>query len=298
MAELMKDAFDASHINALSKEIAKVHKDFPAKRFKKLTTSGRDWKALEMKERMRRISDSLAECLPDDYEKAVTVLVAACRPFSGLQALVFPDFVEVYGRKYWKTSMKALAVFTELCSSEFGIRPFIEQDPDLAFRQLKLWSESENEHLRRLASEGCRPFLPWGNRIAWLNENPDRIIQILDTLKADRSLYVRKSVANNLNDLSKIDADKVLVLAESWRGACEETNWIVKHALRTLLKKAEPRALALFDYRDPADFLLKGFRIRQKTISIGDEIQFGFCLESRSGPLGKLRIEYVIAYVK
>ncbi|MCA9890935.1 MAG: hypothetical protein KC546_21305, partial [Anaerolineae bacterium] len=159
-------------------------------------------------------------------------------------------------------------------------------------------TEHENEHVRRLASEGCRPLLPWNIRLNQFVKDPTPILPILETLKADDSLYVRKSVANNLNDLSKNHPDLVLDIAERWYGDNEHTNWIVKHALRTLLKKGNQRALSIFGFGDVDDVTISKLTVTPDLIAIGDDLFFSFDLLLKADQTKKLRLEYAIHYVK
>src|SRR5690606_550673 len=141
--------------------------------------------------------------LPPDYIEAVGVLKKAAPYFTGLEAMIFPDFVETYGLDHWEASMDALELMTRYSSSEYAVRPFIAKDTERMMAQMLEWAHSDSEHVRRLASEGCRPRLPWAMGLTMLKKDPSPILPILETLKQDESLYVRRSVANNLNDISK-----------------------------------------------------------------------------------------------
>lgn len=173
--------------------------------------------------------------------------------------------------------------------------------------QMEKWALHENHHVRRLASEGCRPRLPWASSFNDFKKDPTPILPILEILKADSSEYVRRSVANNLNDIAKDHPDLVLKLCRSWIGVSENTDRLVKHACRTLLKRAHPEALALFGYEEPKGVMITDFE-NDQSVKIGESLHFGFTIRykkkgsnnkgSLNNGLMKLRIEYGIDYLK
>ncbi len=212
--------------------------------------------------------------------------------------MIFPDFVECKGMDYWELSLPALAFFTTLCSSEFAIRPFLAKDPERALQYLYKWAEDENHHLRRLASEGCRPRLPWAMSLPVFKKDPTPLLGILETLKDDPELYVRKSVANNLNDISKDHPDVVLDICESWYGQSTNTDWIVKRACRSMLKKGNTRALVLFGFGDPGHIEVDGLEFDKQSLVIGDELSFSFEIKIIGKEAHRVRLEYGVDYVK
>ncbi|TYO54381.1 hypothetical protein FXF70_04130 [Bacillus sp. Y3] len=245
---------------------------------------------------MRRVTESMHACLPEDYEKAIDVLRQTAPHFTGLSALVFPDYVETYGVDHWDISIKALEFFTPFSTAEFAVRPFLIQDQEKMLAQMLVWSQDQNEHIRRLASEGCRPRLPWGLSVPALKKDPSVTLPILENLKSDSAKYVQKSVANHLNDISAIQPDLMKQMVKSWYGTNEHTNWIVKHASRTLLKKGDPDIMALFGYGDDPSIQVTDLKVTQDPIHIGEKLTFHFILQTDK-PL-KLRVEYAIDYVK
>jgi 3-methyladenine DNA glycosylase AlkC len=158
------------------------------------------------------------------------------------------------------------------------------------------WSKHENEHIRRLASEGCRPALPWAVALSNFKKDPTPVLPILEQLKADPSLYVRKSVANNLNDISKTRPDIVIKIAADWYGENEHTNWTIKHGCRTLLKNGNRETLALFGLNDTQNIKISAFCLEAASISIGGDIAFSFEISAKEA--AKARLEYSIDYVK
>jgi 3-methyladenine DNA glycosylase AlkC len=292
--EQLKNIYNERFVDQLSLAIVQVHPDFDRSCFQQLIFL-EDWADLALKQRMRRITEALYEVLPKDYKKALSVLYDIAPRFQGLSGIVFPDYVEQYGLDDWDQSMVALATFTPFSTSEYAVRPFLLKDQEEMLIQMLEWSTHPNEHLRRLASEGCRPRLPWGLSIQSLKINPNPILPILENLKVDQSLYVRKSVANNLNDISKTHPDLLLDLANAWYGKNEHTNWIIKHACRTLLKRGERRALSLFGYHDESNEILH-FSCSTDQVNIGEEIQFLFDIRAKKA--NKIRVEYAIDFVK
>ncbi|HBE8824274.1 TPA: DNA alkylation repair protein [Clostridioides difficile] len=251
---------------------------------------------LELKARCRKISMSLGMYLPEDYKEALSILEKSVTGF--YFAFFFPDFVEVYGQDdvNWDLSISALERNTKYWSSEFAVRAFIIKDEERMMAQMRKWSKHKNEHVRRLASEGCRPQLPWGQAISKFKKDPTPVLPILEQLKTDTSTYVQKSVANNLNDISKTHPDLVISIAKDWYGKNKPTNWIVKHGCRTLLKKGNRDVLALFGYDDTTSINIQDFTLETTSISIGENLTFSFKILAKKAT--KTRLEYGIDYVK
>lgn len=289
--------FTDKFIAELAAVLTEAWPDFPAEKFHAELAAG-ELQTLELKDKMRLISQSLRATLPDDYPEALRLLRQVAPNFGGFDAMVFPDFVEQYGLDDFDLSMEGLAFFTPLCSSEFGVRPFLAQEPERALAYLRRWAEDANEHLRRLASEGCRPRLPWAGPLRGFIADPAPILPILEKLKGDPALYVRKSVANNLNDISKDHPEIVLEIGERWLGERAETDWIVKQASRTLLKKGNPRAMRLFGFGDPVQVGVADVRWEPERPLINASAQLTFTLQQRAETPLKLRLEYVVHFLK
>ena len=260
------------------------------------STLAKPWHDLELKARMHRITSSLQKHLPQDYPEALKVLAPVAEHFSSYEAMFFPDFVEQYGLNHWTESMKALEHFTKFSSSEFAVRPFIIKSPKKMMTQMAHWAKSENHHVRRLASEGCRPRLPWAMALPDFKQDPSAILPILEVLKDDPSEYVRRSVANNLNDIAKDHPQLVYNIAKKWLGHSIERDKLVKHACRTLLKAGNSPTMRLFGYTATEHIELKNFTWDQE-VSWSGELNFDFDLTC-STSLGKLRIEYAIGFLR
>lgn len=296
MAELLKNYIDNNFINSLASHLAKNDKKFSPTKFKTkvLNTT---WPSKELKQRIRHISQTMGEAITGEYPQQIQTLKKVAPHFSGLGGLIFPDFVEVHGQHDLPVSLSALKFFTSFSSSEFAIRPFIKAHPEKLMKTLLTWSKDKNEHVRRLSSEGCRPRLPWSFPLKDLQKDPSPVLEILHHLKNDSSLYVRKSVANNLNDISKDHPNLVLKIAEKWHGSSEQTDWILKHALRTLLKKGNQTALTLFGLGKIKNVLVEELSLAKKTFLIGNHLEFSTHIKNKNRNDVILRIEYAIHFL-
>lgn len=296
MSKLLKDLYNEEFISSLARELKSIYKPFDIEKFSQRIFD-ETWLDSELKQRMRHISQTLHDFLPSDFTEAVKILKPASAKFSGFESMIFQDYVELYGLHDFDESVSALECFTRYSSSEFAVRVFIKKYKEKMMCQMEQWAMSDNYHVRRLASEGCRPRLPWAMALPEFKKNPAVVIKILEKLKNDESEYVRRSVANNLNDISKDNPDVTLEIAKLWKGDNRNTDWIVKHACRTLLKSSNGKALRLFGYGNSKSLILLDFLASEK-VAMGDKIEFSFSLKSSKKILGKLRIEYAIDFVR
>lgn len=256
------------------------------------------WERKELKARMRHVTLCLHDVLPSVYAEALDILIQAAPQVKGFEGMCLPDYVELYGMDDWERSLPALGHFTKFASSEFAIRPFLDADPDRAMVSMLQWAEDADERVRRFASEGCRPRLPWAMALPKFKKDPSLILPVLEKLKADDSEFVRKSVANNLNDISKDHPDLLLEIAERWYGHHEHTDWIVKHACRSLLKAGNPRALAIFGHSTTANLSVESFQLARSSLRIGETLNFSFVLNVQEPEPTNVRLEYAVYYVK
>lgn len=299
MRETLKDLFSASFVRSFADKVKEKYPAFDKERFHSLVHDEK-WESEEFKQRIRHIAHALTETLPPSYEEALAVLYDVAPECRGLEHLFIPDFVEINGMADFERSMQALEFFTTFSSAEFAVRPFIIQDQDQMMIQMIEWAKSDSEHVRRLASEGSRPRLPWGQQLPELIKDPAPVLPILTLLKEDPSLYVRKSVANHLNDISKDHPELVLDLAAEWYGNHPHTDWIVRHGLRTLLRRGDIRALAVFGYENLEENIVEviGLHLESDVISVGEDLLFSFTLLNGSDQGRSLRIDYEIGYMK
>jgi 3-methyladenine DNA glycosylase AlkC len=262
------------------------------------------WEQKELKQRVRHISTSLKEYLPGTYKEQVNLILCIIKQSresgtqGGFEYMFFPDFIEQYGLDDVETSLKAIEKITQFISCEFAIRPFLLKYQNKVMAQMLKWSEHHHEHVRRFSSEGCRPRLPWAMAIPALKNDPSPILPILENLKNDASLFVRKSVANNLNDIAKDHPQIVVDLAKKWKGQSKETDWIIKHGCRTLLKQADQNVYQIFGLNGKAECEVKNLKLSQSKIKIGDRLGFSFVLKATDKKPSKLRLEYAVYYVK
>jgi 3-methyladenine DNA glycosylase AlkC len=250
------------------------------------------------------MSTTLKDYLPGDYSHQVRIIndliedLKANGTDGGFEYMFFPDFIEQYGLDDPATSLKAMESITQFISCEFAIRPFLLKYPETVLQQMFKWSEHPHPHVRRFSSEGCRPRLPWAMAIPQLKKDPSPVLPILNNLRNDSALFVRKSVANHLNDIAKDHPSIVIDLAKKWKGESKETDWIIKHGCRTLLKKADKTIYKLYDLNPDADCKITNFKLSKNRISRDERLQFSFDLEPAKNKNAKLRIEYAIYYVK
>jgi 3-methyladenine DNA glycosylase AlkC len=258
-----------------------------------------NWPARELKERIRHITVVLHDLLPEDYGVVLAILRRAMPQVEGIIQWVPNDYVEFYGLDDWQASISALEEFTERMSAEYAIRPFIVRYPERTMAQMLVWAGHESAQVRRLASEGCRPRLPWGIRLQALVADPAPILPILERLKDDPSESVRRSVANNLNDISKDHPRVVLDVLRGWQAeGGDHIDWITNHALRTLVKKGHPQSLALLGYGHAGQIAVHNVVVEPPAVPLGEEITLSFDIESLAAEPQKLMIDYVVYHLR
>ena len=297
MAEPLKEMFNRSYFERLSKEVSISAPRVDGGRLLKDLMNGNAGR--ELNARMRHASITLGTHLPSDYRKAVDVLKdVAPRMPKGYTALLYPDFVGQYGQDEPWFSLEALKYFTSFGSSEFAVREFFRRDAQGTLKVMRTWAEDDDEHVRRLASEGSRPRLPWSFRLDAVLKDPRLTTPILERLRTDDSLYVRKSVANHLNDFSKDHAMYMVDLLRSWDLKNPHTAWIAKHASRTLIKAGHVDALALFAFDSKVKVRVDDLMISPKRLKLGDALEINFTVVSEAARAQQLVIDYAIHYRK
>lgn len=296
-APALKEWFDEKRYCWMATELASLSRRFDRAAFLAYTLDGHEERSLL--QRLRRTSEAFHASLPGDFLAQLRVLKKLAPRFQhNFVSLVLPDFVGLYGHDHFDESMEALAFFTRFGSAEFAIRAFLKRDLPRTLAVMERWSRDENEHVRRLASEGCRPRLPWSFRMAPLIADPSPVAPILENLKADPSLYVRKSVANHLNDITKDHPDWVLATLRRWTTRNPYTAWIAKRALRTLIKSGHPEALSLFGVKTGAAVRLENLRLSAPAIRLGERLTFTCDVVSTSRESQRIVADYAVHYVK
>lgn len=297
MADALKDMFNKKFFERLAQEFNKADKNFHPEKFVKDVMSGLE--PLSLNQRMRQTTVILKKHLPADYSKAVGVMSDVIPKFSShYTSLLFPDFVGQFGHEHTSLSLDRLKYFTQFGSSEFAIREYLKRDFKGTIKVMNKWAEDKNYHVRRLASEGCRPRLPWSFNLEPVMKDPETTRPILEKLNADKELYVKKSVANHMNDFSHLHPDWMLKVIAKWDQKNEHTAWIVKHASRTLIKKGDARSLAIFAFEKDPKIELANFKLKNPKIKLGEKLEWSFEIESKKKTAQKLAVDYAVHYMK
>lgn len=301
MSEPLKYMYNPQFFEELCPVLKEVIPQFEERLFVYAVFDTR-WPDLELKQRTRHVTKALQKFLPGEYSKAVEMVVKIARLLGTKETgqrypyIFLPDFIELYGLDHFQLSMKALEESTKLISAEFAIRPFLIRYPAETLSYMMKWSQHPEASVRRLSSEGCRPRLPWGMGIPLLKKDPAPILRILENLKTDPSESVRRSVANNLNDIAKDHPEIALRIARQWRGTNAATDWIIKHGCRTLLKKGDQSVLTLHGFNPKAKGVIANFKITNN-VKIGEYMDFSFSFLNREKTPTLFRLEYAIEYI-
>jgi 3-methyladenine DNA glycosylase AlkC len=298
---LKETLFSPQSIAALTNAIQPVYPAFDVAAFNARVFDDH-WPGRALKQRMRHITTVLHSLLPAGYTASLSILRQAAPrlPQGSFVSMVLSDYVEAYGLDDYDASMAALELFTQRVSAEFAVRPFIIRYPERAMAQMLKWADHPDVQVRRLATEGCRPRLPWGVALPALRQDPSPILPILDKLRNDPAETVRRSVANNLNDISKDNPEVVIEVLQRWRqdGATPELGWIIRQALRTLIKAGHPGALELVGVSAGPQVVVRGLSVDSLTIPMGGTVSFTFEIESLSDQPQELVIDYVVHLVR
>ena len=278
---LKDELFNPKKVNQIASEIKEAYGAFEQEKFETEVTDR--FSELELKERIAHIRDIFAKYLPSDYVEATNVLLKALPKeldptlgdddFGEFIYSPYSDFVLTFGctEEHLEFSLGALGEMTKRFSVEYAIRDFINTFPKETFEMLEACSLSENYHERRLASEGCRPKLPWGKK---LSTEYDKPIFLLDNLYADTTRFVTRSVANHLNDIAKIDASLVVETLIRWRDSKKqeekEMGFMLSHSLRTLVKDGNIDALSLLGYGANPAIEVQNFKVNSLEVSVGE----------------------------
>lgn len=312
MPEPFKNFFNPSMITQMGTHLARCNSDFDDKAFIRLATDGLE--PLELKQRSDHILSALEATLPDDFNAAGNLLVSALHPVDdvdlssqsmdergirGWAVMPMADYFARHGLGHFDFSMDALKEMTKRSSSEFAVRPFLDSNPDRAMRYILNWAKDESYHVRRLASEGTRPRLPWGMRLTKFVTDPSPVLPVLEILKDDPEEYVRRSVANNLNDIAKDHPDLVSGIAGNWlAGRPDSTRKkLVRHACRTLIKQGHQNTLKAFGYAEP-QVSLASLSLDANKVHFGQNLRISVELHSETDGAQDLVIDYVMHHRK
>lgn len=315
MAESFKNMFNEQFFDKFTKDLRLVINDLDSCSFISQVMDN-EWEGREFKQRIAHITTVLKKFLPADYKEAIAKildLLDCVKPtlpdFSIIDdanfglltleyGLILADYIEQYGLDDYETSVKAMEKITQFTTCEFVTHPFIIKYPEKMMAQMLVWSKHEHWGVRRLASEGCRPRLPWAMALPDLKKDPAPIIPILENLKNDPARFVRLSVANNLNDIAKDNPEIVISLAKKWYGESAEVDWVVKHGCRTLLKQGNCEVMNIFGLGDVKNIRIEEFQISTPEVKVGDSLEFCFKLLNNGEEKNKVRLEYGLYYQK
>jgi 3-methyladenine DNA glycosylase AlkC len=292
-----KDEISVALAGRLARELTAAWPAFPRRRFTR--GLGDALVPLALMARVELLTDRLVEALPDDFDTSAKLLWRTLESpsFTGWMMLPCGSYVARAGIDQPHIALPLLAGLTPRWSSEGPIRPFIERHPDLTYEHLRRWAFDPDEHLRRLVSEGTRPRLPWAPQLRQLIADPSPNIELLDRLVDDPAAYVRRSVANHLNDISKDHSDVAVDLARRWLLRGDGAAWVVRHGLRTLVKHGDPHALELFGVSPDADIRLTALTVDRDTVTIGEAVTFTLTVELYGTTETDAVIDYRVHYV-
>jgi 3-methyladenine DNA glycosylase AlkC len=306
MAERLVDRFGREIPEGIARRIAEVHPRFPQRAF--VAEAARGYEALDLMARGRHLAQALRAHLPQDFEQAIAVLEHSLGPplaATGGQGLApffyLPHsfFVQLFGLDHFEVSMRFQHALTRRFTAEFSIRPFIERHPRETFARLTEWARDPDVHVRRLVSEGTRPRLPWAPRLRALQADPRPGLALLELLRDDPEPYVRRSVANHLNDIGKDHPALLLETARRWlRDATPARRWIVERALRSVVKRADPQALALLGFGGKPRVTVRAAALTPARPRIGEAVVVAFEVVNGSASTQRVLVDFRVHFVK
>jgi len=306
MAEPLKNQFGEEIPDKIAGMILAAYPAFKSAAFVRDSLDG--YEPLSLTKRGWNIAHALRQYLPDDYEAAVEILVASLGPKlnrtegNGMEPFLYSPhvfFVAEYGLDHYEVSMLAQYELTQRFTAEFSIRPFLERYPESTLAQLEQWTKDSSVHVRRLVSEGTRPRLPWAPRLRRFMEDPRPVLALLELLKDDPELYVRRSVANNLNDIGKDNPTLLVDTTRRWmKDAKPERLWLIRHALRSALKRGEPGALSVLGFDEDPNVSIRDVRIEPKRVVIGGSVEIAFEIVNKDQRKQRALVDLQVHFIK
>ena len=311
MAEPLKNLLNKAVIADMAKYFKRQYPEFDTAGFIKEST--KNLTSLELKQRTDRIVEAMIKYLPVDFKKAGRILRGSLgtamneqtsvtaldkNGISGWAIMPLTHYVGLRGQEHFDLSMRLLKEMTKRASSEYGVRYFLLAATEKTMAVLKTWTSDKNQHVRRLASEGCRPRLPWAMNLPLYIKNPKPVIELLELLKDDDKEYVRRSVANNLNDIAKDHPELVASIARRWmKGANTERKKLITHACRTLIKQGHVKTLKILGF-DLPEIRRVNMDIMTPIVVFGDALQFSLSIDSACDNAQALMIDYIVHHQK
>jgi 3-methyladenine DNA glycosylase AlkC len=306
MAAPLKDHFGPDVPARIAAAIEAVHPTFPTDSFLHDALNG--YADLELTPRCRQIARALHDHLPGDYDAAIDVLIASLGPSSGREQLtgmaaffyaphVF--FVADYGLEHWDTSMRAQYELTQLFTAEYSIRAFLDHEPARTLARLREWAGDPSPDVRRLVSEGTRPRLPWAPRLRRFMLDPSPVLELLELLRDDPSLYVRRSVANNLNDIGKDHPGLLVDTCRRWLDhPTDGRRWLVRRALRSAVKRGDPAALEVLGFRASETTQVHQVTFEPSRPRIGERVRISVVVGNAGTRRAAINVDLRVHFVK
>jgi len=311
MPEPFKNVFNSRLVAIMASHFQRQWPKFDAQAFTLLASH--DLQTLELKARSQQIVRAMCAYLPDNFQITAELLLNTLSPvlesgqfpdqsdeqgLSGWVIMPLADYVGLYGQGHFELSMRLFKALTRRFSAEFGIRFFLLQMPEQTLAVLKQWCHDPDHHVRRLVSEGVRPRLPWAMQLPLFMRDPAPVLALLEHLKDDEALYVRRSVANNLNDIGKDNPTAMLDVVEAWiTGVSKERLQLIRHACRSLIKKGDQRTLRLLGYR-PLKLAQFELTLQTPEVILGEALIFSIVIRSKVLLEQPLIIDYRLHHLK
>lgn len=298
----MKNLINRSLLERMAAEISRVYPLFPHSKFLKQSHS---LEGNELKARVLLVTSALKMHLPENFPESISILVKVMEndKLSGFDLWPFSEYIGQFGLDHYDESLAAMTVLTQKFTAEFAVRPFFIKDQHKVLKFFTKNVNHKNHHIRRWISEGSRPLLPWGERLPSFVTDPSPTLKLLEKLKYDEELYVRKSVANHINDISKHHPGLVIKTLEAWEKSSpaaqmDKILWIKRHGLRTLIKKGHKDALRLMGVSGEAKIEVGKVRLNQKTYRLNDRLELQIEFRSTSKKSQRLVVDYLIDFQK
>lgn len=302
---LVRDVFNESVVKKIAAAIKREYPEFKQRHFTEEIVS--QFPKLSFSERSGLITDKLYEYLPKDFPQSCKILVnilpdkiqgEALEGYDGFIVWPMSIYISRYGMQHFDLSINALYEMTKRFSAEGAIRYFLIEYPEQTLKVMEKWINDPNPHVRRLVSEGSRPRLPWTIRLHQFIKDPKPVLHLLEKLKEDPALFVRRSVANNMNDIAKDHPELAADVLSQWNKSKNPgTKWIVQHGSRTLQKMGNKKILAALGYVADEGLTIKKFRIENTEVKFGNAVSFSFEVHSEKKS-AELMIDYIIHHKK
>ena len=302
----LRDFYTGTVIRDIARDLKRAQPSFPDRRF--VTDALKGLAPLSLTGRAAHIAAAMRTHLPQDFAEAAGILERSLGPrhagsdtfgMAPFKYLPHTMYVAAHGLAHFEESMQLQCELTQRFSAEFSIRAFLIHHPEATYERLRLWARHEDVHVRRLVSEGSRPRLPWAQRLRHFQKDPAPVVALLEMLKDDPELYVRRSVANSLNDIAKDHPGIVVDTCRRWmKSATPDRAWIVSHALRSLVKQGHSGALALLGVGRAPRVRVDKVSIRPARVPLGGRVTCACTVTSVAKSAQDLLIDYQVHYVK